>query len=183
MKSKILLFLALVLGGLTGSARGADGLKIIISIPQMHEAPDRWTADHKPVWMRTVNCSYPYPDCSSRPLLFFGSTGEDGLLGKLSFQVTGSDGKTTVVKPRFPAASANILLVQKLDAGQAIVLEFHPGPYAFPFPEQGNAESVTMRAVFEQEPLSFVAGKAESWRDDAWIGKAISDPCEVLFKR
>jgi hypothetical protein len=190
---KYIFCLALVLGGLsglTGSARGADDLKIMISIPQMDEAPDRWTADHKPVWMRAVNGSYPYPECfvvvencSSRPLLFFGSTGEDGLLGKLSFEVTGSDGKTTVVKPGFPVPTANIPLVQKLDAGQAMVFEFHPGPYDFPFPEQGNTESVTMRAIFEQKPFSFAAGKGGNWGDDAWIGKAVSDPCEVLFKK
>jgi hypothetical protein len=193
MKYKIFLCLGLVLcglSGLIGNVRGADDLKIMISIPQMDEAQDRWMADHKPVWMRVVNGSYPYPECfvvvencSSRSLLFFGSTGEGGLLGKLSFEVTCSDGKTTVVKPGFPVASANIPLVQKLDAGQAMVLEFHPGPYAFPFPEQGNTESVTLRAVFEQKPFSFAGGKAGSWGNDAWIGKAISDPCEVLFKR
>ena len=192
MKNKLLL-LTLVLGGLFGltvCVRGADDIKVMIDIPQVDIARDRWNTDHKPVWMRALSRSDPYPgpgcfvvveNCSSRPLVFFGSSEEGGQLGKLSFQATGSDGRTTVVKPVFPAATAVVPEIQKLDAGQAMVLEFHPGPFGFPFPEHGDTEKVTLRAVFEQEPFSFAAGKAE--RDEAWIGKAVSEPIEVTFMK
>jgi hypothetical protein len=114
------------------------------------------------------------------------STGNGGLIGNLSFEITGDDGKTETVWPMIPAASANVTMIQKLDAGQVTVLEIgyttnNPNNwflhYPFPFPKHGQSRQVTIRAVFKQDPFLDAVAKVNCWQ-----GRVVSKPCEVVLK-
>jgi hypothetical protein len=187
MKPKILLCLALVLSGslfnFANTAWCADespAIKVMIDIPEI-------CRDGKLAFPRTLGNQNPISACffvvientSSNSIII---PNEDDMNRVLHFEITTDDGKATA-SYRTPQIHTRYFPHDlRLAPGTVAVCEIYYGHdwETFPFPHDphhtGQIRKVTLRAVFEQKPFKDTIAPA------AWIGKVVSQPCEVLLE-
>jgi hypothetical protein len=100
----------------------------------------------------------------------------------LTFEVTGPDGKTIVVRPIGKDYAKNILRTERLLPGEKCVRDVSynstpPQWEGFPSPAVGRPYKATLRAILTQAPV------ANNKNSELWAGKAVSPPQDVVFER
>lgn len=173
-----------MLGLTKAQAKKANPLiRISLAIPQLCNGENGTPALPRFLPVRYGNERFPVviENVSNKPLQVWAEGNSIGD-ATLTFEITGPDGKTTVVRPIARGYSKNILRTQRLLPGEHSVREinYHAGSpqwEGFPSLADGKPYKVTVRAVLTQTPIP------DNKNPELWVGKAVSAPQEVVFER
>jgi hypothetical protein len=176
-------------------------LKVIIEIPQWYNwqtgkllmIPQLTDNPVSPITGPEAHFHVLIQNVSSKPVYVFNEDNAQGC-GTLSLEVTGADGKKTILQREIVSWTENDITAQRLAPGESQVREVYyatnaaylgimhspkPGWHdwaTLPFPS-GGMETVTLRAFFEQDRHEWMTPRCR-----IWIGKVTSEPFQVALQ-
>jgi hypothetical protein len=176
---------SVALGGIGLSTAHAKkdvpAIRVSLTIPQLCDG-----ADGKPALPRFLPLRYAterFPvvieNISDKPVQIFA---EGNSMGDeiLSFEITGPDGKTTVMRPIGKEYFKNIFRTERLLPGEKAVRDVNynanpPQWEGFPSPATGKPYKATMRAILTQAAIP------NNKNTELWAGKVASPALEIKF--